>query len=339
MKLRVKLIIAFITMSLFTTGLTGFLMNESANRVSEDHIHELTDLSLNHVKDMTDKHFSIYEQGLTLLGKSNFLHNNMANTMYQSSVVKELEAYNNTYPDVLYTYYATVNKDFLIAPHTELPEGYNPTQRPWYTKAVESKSFNWTEVYTDAFSGESIISASMPVYDNNGELIGVIGMDLVLDPFFEELMNIKVGNTGYLTLIDSTGYTLMHPNKDLVGGQVPIESLYNFVTDGFEGFIKYEWMGNDKTAFVKHLDIANMNAVLLIDEKIDIKMGGAPIRILTLLVPLFISVSIALAGLVSRKSNHNSSISSFNGKSRAESGKRSEGNSEEKYDPFKYEGR
>lgn len=88
------------------------------------------------------------------------------------------------------------------------------TERSWYA-AVETKSSMLTSAYQDVSTGNMILSAASPVYDEKGNnIIGVAGIDILLDHIDNVLPAYKIGNEGFVILVTSEGTILYHPNED-----------------------------------------------------------------------------------------------------------------------------
>lgn len=88
------------------------------------------------------------------------------------------------------------------------------TERAWY-KAVEEEKTILTDAYVDASTGNVILSAATPVYDQSGQnIIGVAGVDVALDHIDELLPEYKIGNNGFVILATSEGNVIYHPNTD-----------------------------------------------------------------------------------------------------------------------------
>ena len=88
------------------------------------------------------------------------------------------------------------------------------TERAWY-KAVEEEKTILTDAYVDASTGNVILSAATPVYDQSGQnIIGVAGVDVALDHINEVLSEYKIGNNGFVILATSEGNVIYHPNTD-----------------------------------------------------------------------------------------------------------------------------
>ena len=91
---------------------------------------------------------------------------------------------------------------------------FEVTERAWY-KAVEEEKTILTDAYVDASTGNVILSAATPVYDQSGQnIIGVAGVDVALDHINEVLSEYKIGNNGFVILATSEGNVIYHPNTD-----------------------------------------------------------------------------------------------------------------------------
>lgn len=81
--------------------------------------------------------------------------------------------------EIAYVYFAGADKTMRMLPGTELPADYNPTERPFYTGAIET-GFYISEPYQDATNGRSIQTIAQPV-TVDGKVIGVVGIDYYID--------------------------------------------------------------------------------------------------------------------------------------------------------------
>ena len=93
-------------------------------------------------------------------------------------------------------------------------KSFEITERTWY-RAVETNSTILTSAYVDASTGNLILSAATPVYDESGKnIIGVAGADIALEHIDELLPAYKIGNQGFVILVTSDGTIIYHPNSD-----------------------------------------------------------------------------------------------------------------------------
>lgn len=54
------------------------------------------------------------------------------------------------------------------------------------------------------------------ILQNDGQIQGIVGIDLSMDTLNQELSTVKVGSTGYITLYDNNGLILYNPDSALV---------------------------------------------------------------------------------------------------------------------------
>lgn len=60
-------------------------------------------------------------------------------------------------------------------------QGYDPTKRPWFRRAMSTKDASWTGVYAStSVPGAVLMTAVKPVQSRGGEIQGVIGADVAL---------------------------------------------------------------------------------------------------------------------------------------------------------------
>lgn len=95
------------------------------------------------------------------------------------------------------------------------PPGYDPRVRPWYKRAVEVQQTSFTRPYIDLTTMELVIALVTPLYVD-GQFIGVMSADTVLDTLVENLMSVKIGESGYAFIVENDGTILVHPNQDYV---------------------------------------------------------------------------------------------------------------------------
>ena len=89
-------------------------------------------------------------------------------------------------------------------------ENYDPTDRDWYTKAVEAKKTVFSDPYIDVKTKELVITVSKPIFHDNGD-ISVVAADI----FVTSVIDIAKSNVNggyYPILIDSAGDIVVHRN-------------------------------------------------------------------------------------------------------------------------------
>ncbi|MBZ4649474.1 methyl-accepting chemotaxis protein [Thermosipho sp. (in: thermotogales)] len=132
-------------------------------------------------------------------------------------MLKTFKNIKDKYKDALWIYLGTSDKKFYIYPDAELPEGYDPTKRPWYVDAVKNKGkVIITEPYLDASTSDIVITVAKAVV-NNGQIIGVVALDFKASELANSLLSTKFGENGYSYLLSSDGKTLLHVDEEKIG--------------------------------------------------------------------------------------------------------------------------
>ncbi|MBD2187601.1 ATP-binding protein [Pseudanabaena mucicola] len=85
------------------------------------------------------------------------------------------------------------------------PELYDARQRPWYRAAINSRKPIWSEIYQDSALPEQVISASLAVFNAQGERIGVLGADLSLANISVFLKELQIGKSGQALIFEPSG--------------------------------------------------------------------------------------------------------------------------------------
>ncbi len=114
----------------------------------------------------------------------------------------------NFQPGDLYSYIANERGEKTSQPF--YPEGplyghnYDARKRPWYQQAVAAKQAIWTEVYVYS-DGELGTTTSLPVYNQNNQLLGVVAIDFSLSGISKFLRQLKIGKTGEAFIMERNG--------------------------------------------------------------------------------------------------------------------------------------
>ncbi|MCW5313328.1 GAF domain-containing protein [Nostoc sp. KVJ3] len=95
-----------------------------------------------------------------------------------------------------------------LGQRTQLPEvikNYDARSRPDYQAAVTAKKFSFSQIFTSITEPSLLISASQPIYDSQGQLLGVNSTLTHLSQIGDLLQNIKIGKSGQVFIIERSG--------------------------------------------------------------------------------------------------------------------------------------
>ncbi len=84
---------------------------------------------------------------------------------------------------------------------------YDPRQRPWYKATIDANSPFWSPFYTRAAKDSPIVafSPSQPIYDQSGQLLGVLQNLFEVGQIRDFLASIEIGKTGQTFIIERDG--------------------------------------------------------------------------------------------------------------------------------------
>jgi signal transduction histidine kinase len=82
---------------------------------------------------------------------------------------------------------------------------YNPYVDDWYVSTVKAGKPIWKVSIAQNYENYIAASANYPIYDKNRQLVGVIGVDLMLSSISQFLNALKVSQSGQIFIIDREG--------------------------------------------------------------------------------------------------------------------------------------
>ncbi|MCB1801837.1 MAG: diguanylate cyclase [Gammaproteobacteria bacterium] len=95
---------------------------------------------------------------------------------------------------------------------------FDPSKRPWYSKALAADGEIWTDPYIFYTSRQPGLTVAVRVRNAQGEVIGVVGADITLSALSEFLKTQRIGTSGAAFIIDRSANMLAHPNETTLSG-------------------------------------------------------------------------------------------------------------------------
>ncbi|MHC0062576.1 ATP-binding protein [Nostoc sp. UIC 10890] len=104
-------------------------------------------------------------------------------------------------------------------------KNYDPRVEAWYADAVKSGKPVWSKIYQWEDKPEILsISSSYPVYDKTNQLIGVIGVDLILSQIGNFLAKLNANKSGRTFILERSGLIVAsstsEPPYTIINGEV-----------------------------------------------------------------------------------------------------------------------
>ena len=207
--LRYKLIIIFGALILTAGLIEGFLAVRTARKAVTEKIEtHLIDKALD-TAEVIDGRITAMFQFLDGITRMPIIQD--ASVSYQEKMkylAKE-------------TQFNTVLKELYIADPSGIQHNIDGTTEdyatdPWFVEGVTGKNFIGVPDRDETRGNALFIAFSLPVYDSNKNLIGVLGADVDGHWIAEQIKDIVVGKTGYCYIINSDGTVIAHKDTSIV---------------------------------------------------------------------------------------------------------------------------
>lgn len=141
---------------------------------------------------------------------------------------------------------------------------YDVATRAWY-ECTKTEETMLTKVYVSSGTGKKILSAATPVFDAKGNVIGVSGIDVVVDTVMNMMLNYTIGEDGYVMLMASDGTFVYHPEEELIDTMIQDMNITANVAEAIESqsaqTLKYSVNGETKYGYI--MPIGNTGFIAL----------------------------------------------------------------------------
>lgn len=153
-----------------------------------------------------------------------------------------------------HAYYVPVGKNII---GEGLDETIDNTTRSWYQRAIERNgALYWSEAYTDAKTGNSVMTISKAIV-RDGEVYGVLGLDLSFEKVNKLITSSRVGNTGEFFVISDKGTYVMAKDSKKIGEDVSKSPIFTQVVDQ-AGFVHDDAYNKNIDVYYKVVDRLGM---------------------------------------------------------------------------------
>ena len=137
----------------------------------------------------------------------------LENGGYEAELYGLMQRFAKSHPTVSVVSFGTSDGGFLQWPTVPRKSGYDSRSRDWYKDSTAKPN---EVVISDPFltsKGVPTVGIFATVKDNFGSVRGVLGLNIDLPVITEMVKNIKIGERGYVMLLDSKGTIMAQPKK------------------------------------------------------------------------------------------------------------------------------
>lgn len=177
----------------------------------------------------------------------------MSNSEVERNVFSLFQQFADSHDGISYIYFGNEQGGYIQWPEGPVEAQYDPRPRPWYRTGIEG---NGKATRTKAYYWEpddATIISTVKTITRNGQLVGVAGMDVSLKALTEMVKKIKVGESGYLMVVEDTGNVLVdakHPSNNFKQIANIQNGKYRELAQQQQGVFELEIDGEDYLANV-----------------------------------------------------------------------------------------
>lgn len=230
--IRLALLLSFLALIWGTFLLTTTSTQLTSKKVLEDHAHVIMENIASSAMEQSQNYLSRAQRATQLterLLRSQVLQHDNGSAL-ERYFLEQLV----TYPDIAGIYLATPDGDFFYVSHNnknsvggirtkvisheggkrrveyrwrdsrrklvlkeaDPQDNYDPRTRPWYQGALAAGGIYWTNPYIFYTSQKPGITISGPTFNADGELRGIVGVDIEIDQLSTFISRLRIGTHG-----------------------------------------------------------------------------------------------------------------------------------------------
>ncbi len=201
----------------------------------------------------------------------------------------------------------------ISSDYWEPEEGDDLTTRKYYKEAIKNDGLYFSDVYVDSTTGEKVITISMPLKNDKGEIKGVIATDVKLTTLLDFMSNcVSFNGEGKIYLVSESENILYSSSEDDIDQDI---EQTNGLKDYYYDLLKHGEEVSDvisgKThyaAFLKKINDVNWNTVVVVPKDVmyarTTKMRNYFIVLSLILIVFGVSATLFLANILKNRFNH-----------------------------------
>jgi methyl-accepting chemotaxis protein len=211
--------------------------------------------------------------------------------------------FGDTHPGLAYIYMGNEQGGYIQWPEGEVTANYDPRKRPWYEAA---KAADGSTVRTNAYYwavDDMVIVSTVKAIKQNSQLIGVQGMDVSLQGLTDIIANIKLGETGYLMLIEDSGNVLVdvkHADYRFKQLAEVNEGKYKQLANNSSGQFEINLENTDYVANIYTSQKLGWKFIGLVEKSEVMKAANTMTITIVIISAILIAVFILLASYISK---------------------------------------
>lgn len=284
MRMRQKLIISFVLTVIIPIFAISIVSISQTKTESLERFVDSSSSEIRQVENTFNLFFDQMKNNARFLAQSNTVTSVSKNTSTyfdaekmmdprsagkeEAAIFELFESFGQTHEELLFVYLGTQHGGFIQYPAEPLGN-YDPRKRPWYQQVSQNPNkVIVTEPY-QGVTGQAMVSVATAI-KKSGQTIGVQSLDVTLSTLTDIVSNIRIGETGYLMLLDGQGTVLADP-KNPANNFKSLDKLNSPIFNAIKAnknkpLINIESDKKTMVAKLYHSDELNWTFVAIIDE-------------------------------------------------------------------------
>jgi signal transduction histidine kinase/DNA-binding response OmpR family regulator/HPt (histidine-containing phosphotransfer) domain-containing protein len=232
MKLKYKILWLYIGASILILASMGTFLSHKLQNLIFDDIYEDFQNQLAHVDFALASAINGVEKDLATIAAADlvrtrndlnftsFIEADPATFQYrigetEQKIIDIFSNYRTHHPYANSVYMGRENGGFVRSHKRNRPTQYDPRLRPWYVLAKENPGkIMVTAPYRSVTSPDINVGIVTALLDEQERVYGVVGIDITLINLTDYIKQVKVGDHGYMVLLDHHGTVLASREKD-----------------------------------------------------------------------------------------------------------------------------
>ncbi len=224
---KISQVVIILSISIFIV--TGYIINDNVTEIVRNMVKKELMVEADLTASQINEFFTEKAQIVKLMAQSESIYKYIkaSKGIKDRQKVKQIEEYkdalntfkniNNRDEDVSLVYTALKDNNSFVSDNKNytVPKEFDLNQKGWYTNAVSKGATHITCPYIDGVTGELVISAVEPIYEN-GKDIGATAIDVSIKKLSEILSSINISKDAKLMLIDAKGTIVYHTDKEKI---------------------------------------------------------------------------------------------------------------------------
>ncbi|KGE20946.1 methyl-accepting chemotaxis protein [Paenibacillus wynnii] len=215
--------------------------------------------------------------------------------------------------------YAYHDQNQITVTHDYSDPQYDYPSQEWYKIAVNQKGVRYTDPFYDETTKSTMVTASVPVYDDKQRFIAVTTGDINLDTVQKIVTETQVGATGWAFMLDKNGTYLAGPETDkimkekLQEDKDPVLStLANTIMKEGNGASTYTSSQGLIHVYYSKLDQTDwILAVALPDQELTTQINALMLQILTVLLIGIVLIVVVIILYARNLTSHTTRVNSM----------------------------